>query len=113
MTATKTRTQAGKGKKSAVAPLPPRDAAIHPDQIMAALDRATRESNRRGTACTAALFLERLPEDYKEAISALIDDKSRPASMVSRALRDLDGPAAYTIRRHRRRGDGDGCQCPA
>ena len=71
----------------------------------------------RGPQCMVGRILQwvkhKEAEGVFEALQRVLDDPAVEASTLAQYLRENDYEvAAYTIRRHRRRGTGEGCRCP-
>lgn len=68
-----------------------------------------------GPKCYVALLLADLAEtdpQGRDALVASIDDHSLNATILAQALADAGyGIKTHSIRRHRKRGTGNGCAC--
>ena len=73
-----------------------------------------QENHKFNTSGQCKLFLL-LKEDSEESkeISAIIDNKDIPATLVSRVLKENGYEITPdSLRRHRNRANGMGCKCP-
>jgi len=78
------------------------------------VDEVKAEEKRPGGSCAVTLLFESIDEDARDEIEAVFTDPVWDSSAITRALNKRGhGINADSIRRHRRRVDGTGCQCPS
>ncbi|RZU28323.1 hypothetical protein EV284_6489 [Streptomyces sp. BK022] len=69
-------------------------------------------SLRRGPQCGVGAFLAELEETEAAALRSVLDSARVPARAIADTIsRHSDPVSAYTVNRHRRRGESNGCRC--
>lgn len=68
--------------------------------------------SRSGNRCRISKILDGLDDKTADALRTQLDNTQIDAAALARVLEKHGHKAnAHTIRRHRRRGKGDGCAC--
>ncbi|MET9776149.1 hypothetical protein ABZ023_18145 [Streptomyces sp. NPDC006367] len=69
-------------------------------------------ATQRGPQCSVGAFLAAADEDVAASLRATLDNERVTAKAIADTLSRY-GPAvtAYTVARHRRRGQSNGCRC--
>ncbi|MFI1012659.1 hypothetical protein [Streptomyces sp. NPDC020965] len=83
-------------------------------QLVADLDALTEvEPARKGPPCTVGAVLTRVDEDTAAALHRILDTPTVTATAIAEVLsRHGRTVTSYTVARHRRRGNANGCRCP-
>lgn len=77
-----------------------------------ALSGLPRKRIKQGRPCGAAVLLAQLPPDERESLERALDSHIA-TSLIGATLRSHGHQISnQTLRRHRRRQDGEGCACP-
>ncbi|OEJ21105.1 hypothetical protein BGK67_35020 (plasmid) [Streptomyces subrutilus] len=67
----------------------------------------------KGPPCTVGAFLAHADEPTAAALRVALDTPSITGKSIADTLRKYGGAVtAYTVARHRRRGESNGCRCP-
>lgn len=88
------------------------------DQVAAletALDtfRSTPRTRRPGPKCAFAKVIDNLPAETAAKVSSAVDDENNAASELAELLIAAGFDiSAFSVARHRRRGQANGCRCP-
>ena len=78
------------------------------------LDDLSALKSRPGPKCSVVKLLSNLEEDARAKLKARMDDPEVEATKLAELLtRHGHAISADTIRRHRKRGTGNGCSCTA
>lgn len=81
--------------------------------LLADLLNADTFNARGGSRCRVSRIIESLDEKTADALKTQIDNTLIDAAALARVLEKHGHKVnAHTIRRHRRRSNGDGCACP-
>lgn len=95
------------------------NAATATEDQVAALEEAlaaVREHPHRrtpGPRCEFSKVIARLPEQTAEKIVAAVNDMDNTSVELADILNEAGFTiTAYTVARHRRRGQSNGCRCP-
>ncbi|MEV7512069.1 hypothetical protein AB0O57_29345 [Streptomyces sp. NPDC091201] len=67
----------------------------------------------KGPQCTVGAFLAQADEPTAAALRAALDTPGITGKAIADTLRRYESDVtAYTVARHRRRGESNGCRCP-
>ncbi|MEU1273528.1 hypothetical protein [Streptomyces sp. NPDC005799] len=82
--------------------------------LAAELDALTTvPAAQRGPRCSVGTLLEAADVDVAASLRTVLDTPSVSAKSIADALsRHGDPVTAWTVARHRRRGESNGCRCP-
>ncbi|MEU1592780.1 hypothetical protein ABZ468_07940 [Streptomyces sp. NPDC005708] len=85
----------------------------HPPGLAKELDALTdAPAVRRGPQCSIGALLEAADPDVAESLRTVLNQTRVTAKAIADALsRHGDPITAYTVARHRRRGESNGCRC--
>lgn len=90
---------------------------VSPDQV-AALENALLEAvrnprhRRPGPKCAVSKVMSQLPASTATKVTAAIDDENNTAAEIADILINAGFDiSAFSVARHRRRGQSNGCRC--
>lgn len=74
---------------------------------------ASAPAVRKGPPCSIGALLDSTDETTAAALRTALDSPAVTAKAIADTLsRHGDSITAYTVARHRRRGESNGCRCP-
>ncbi|MGW2550116.1 hypothetical protein [Streptomyces sp. NPDC001635] len=85
----------------------------HPTDLAAELDGlADAPTAPRGPQCSVGAFLEAADPDVAASLRTVLDQPRVTSKAIADTLRRHGDPiTSYTVARHRRRGESNGCRC--
>jgi hypothetical protein len=73
---------------------------------------ASAPTTHRGPQCSVGAFLEAADQDVAASLRTALDTDRVTAKAIADTLSRYGDPVtAYTVARHRRRGQSNGCRC--
>jgi predicted DNA-binding protein len=77
------------------------------------LDSYEPAKKNNGSVCSVSKIYDVLPDETKERLDRLMDNKAITSGELSKLLKTFDlFVSVEVLRRHRRRRSGTGCACP-
>ncbi|MFG2986249.1 hypothetical protein ACGFYQ_34195 [Streptomyces sp. NPDC048258] len=74
---------------------------------------ASTPTTRKGPPCSVGSFLDRAEESTASALRNVLEVPDITAKAIADTLRRYGAEVtAYTVARHRRRSESNGCRCP-
>jgi hypothetical protein len=74
---------------------------------------ATAPANPRGPKCSVGALLDAVDDDVSATLRTVLSNDRVTSRAIADALsRHGDPVTAWTVARHRRRGESNGCRCP-